>query len=310
MAAGWWRSGTTEYRPGSCNPGREAHSRAMFGSWHRGITVPKRSGRWRAPGPRPVASRSAHLPPSSSAERSLKEVPALRMELRRPATIATRRRTRGHGILRSRVITALTRPVSERPDVRASAAAHQPERLIKAAHRAAIEQVVPRRCRGVPVETTGLASRSAPPRSSLRLHVCLTCGLAHRAPAAPFLDAPGAGGSSRAAPGREFDSRPSSSGQQVALAVEGQVEAWACGFLAGACRVVPCIVCARSSMHGQLRSSACSRQLPLPYELLTRHPVWRRHCARMALELPEAPPHPRPGLRAGQPRPSSSPPAP
>src|SRR6266436_4722204 len=35
-----------------------------------------------------------------------------------------------------------------------------------------------------------------------------------------------------------------------------------------------------------LRSSALFQAVALPYELLTRHPVWRRHCARMALELP------------------------
>src|SRR5712664_419161 len=36
-----------------------------------------------------------------------------------------------------------------------------------------------------------------------------------------------------------------------------------------------------------LRSSALFQAVALPYELLTRHPVWRRHCARMALELPK-----------------------
>jgi ubiquinone/menaquinone biosynthesis C-methylase UbiE len=35
-----------------------------------------------------------------------------------------------------------------------------------------------------------------------------------------------------------------------------------------------------------LRSSALFQALALPYELLTRHSVWRAHCARMALELP------------------------
>jgi len=35
-----------------------------------------------------------------------------------------------------------------------------------------------------------------------------------------------------------------------------------------------------------LRSSALFQAVALPYELLTRHPVWQRHCARMALELP------------------------
>jgi ubiquinone/menaquinone biosynthesis C-methylase UbiE len=35
-----------------------------------------------------------------------------------------------------------------------------------------------------------------------------------------------------------------------------------------------------------LRSSAIFDVLALPYDLLTRHPVWQRHCARMALELP------------------------
>src|SRR3981189_1304516 len=35
-----------------------------------------------------------------------------------------------------------------------------------------------------------------------------------------------------------------------------------------------------------LRSSALFQAVALPYELLTRHPVWRRDCARMALELP------------------------
>src|SRR6267154_3151693 len=35
-----------------------------------------------------------------------------------------------------------------------------------------------------------------------------------------------------------------------------------------------------------LRSSAIFDALALPYDLLTHHPVWQRHCARMALELP------------------------
>jgi ubiquinone/menaquinone biosynthesis C-methylase UbiE len=35
-----------------------------------------------------------------------------------------------------------------------------------------------------------------------------------------------------------------------------------------------------------LRSSIVFDAVALPYELLTRHPVWERHCARMALELP------------------------
>jgi ubiquinone/menaquinone biosynthesis C-methylase UbiE len=35
-----------------------------------------------------------------------------------------------------------------------------------------------------------------------------------------------------------------------------------------------------------LRASALFEALALPYELLTRHPVWERHCARMALEFP------------------------
>lgn len=36
-----------------------------------------------------------------------------------------------------------------------------------------------------------------------------------------------------------------------------------------------------------LRSSFVFRAAALPYELLTSTPVWQRHCARMALELPE-----------------------
>src|SRR5690349_6936088 len=35
-----------------------------------------------------------------------------------------------------------------------------------------------------------------------------------------------------------------------------------------------------------LRSDLFFRATALPYRLLTRHPVWERHCARMALELP------------------------
>jgi ubiquinone/menaquinone biosynthesis C-methylase UbiE len=35
-----------------------------------------------------------------------------------------------------------------------------------------------------------------------------------------------------------------------------------------------------------LRSSLVFQATALPYELLTRHPVWERHCARMALRLP------------------------
>jgi ubiquinone/menaquinone biosynthesis C-methylase UbiE len=35
-----------------------------------------------------------------------------------------------------------------------------------------------------------------------------------------------------------------------------------------------------------LRSSVVFHAVALPYELLTRHPVWERDCARMALDLP------------------------
>ena len=35
-----------------------------------------------------------------------------------------------------------------------------------------------------------------------------------------------------------------------------------------------------------LRSGVLFDAVALPYELLTRHPVWERHCAQMALELP------------------------
>jgi ubiquinone/menaquinone biosynthesis C-methylase UbiE len=35
-----------------------------------------------------------------------------------------------------------------------------------------------------------------------------------------------------------------------------------------------------------VRSSALFDAVALPYEMLTRHPVWERHCARMARELP------------------------
>lgn len=35
-----------------------------------------------------------------------------------------------------------------------------------------------------------------------------------------------------------------------------------------------------------VRSSLVFQAVALPYELLTSHPIWQRHCARMALELP------------------------
>jgi ubiquinone/menaquinone biosynthesis C-methylase UbiE len=35
-----------------------------------------------------------------------------------------------------------------------------------------------------------------------------------------------------------------------------------------------------------VRSSVLFGAVALPYEMLTRHPVWERHCARMAQELP------------------------
>jgi len=35
-----------------------------------------------------------------------------------------------------------------------------------------------------------------------------------------------------------------------------------------------------------VRSSVLFGAVALPYEMLTRHPVWERHCARMARELP------------------------
>jgi demethylmenaquinone methyltransferase / 2-methoxy-6-polyprenyl-1,4-benzoquinol methylase len=38
--------------------------------------------------------------------------------------------------------------------------------------------------------------------------------------------------------------------------------------------------------RAMLRSASVFRAVALPYELLTRHPVWERQCARMALELP------------------------
>src|SRR2546428_1904556 len=36
-----------------------------------------------------------------------------------------------------------------------------------------------------------------------------------------------------------------------------------------------------------LHSGALFDAVALPYELLTRHPVWERHCAQMATELPD-----------------------
>ncbi len=36
-----------------------------------------------------------------------------------------------------------------------------------------------------------------------------------------------------------------------------------------------------------LHSGALFDAVALPYELLTRHPVWERHCAKMATELPQ-----------------------
>jgi ubiquinone/menaquinone biosynthesis C-methylase UbiE len=35
-----------------------------------------------------------------------------------------------------------------------------------------------------------------------------------------------------------------------------------------------------------LRSARLFQAVALPYQLVTRHPVWERHCARMAAELP------------------------
>ena len=35
-----------------------------------------------------------------------------------------------------------------------------------------------------------------------------------------------------------------------------------------------------------LNSGVFFQAVALPYELLTRHPIWERHCARMATELP------------------------
>ena len=40
-----------------------------------------------------------------------------------------------------------------------------------------------------------------------------------------------------------------------------------------------------------LRSSVFFDVVALPYELLTRQPVWEEHCARMALELPQGARH-------------------
>jgi ubiquinone/menaquinone biosynthesis C-methylase UbiE len=43
--------------------------------------------------------------------------------------------------------------------------------------------------------------------------------------------------------------------------------------------------------RAMLRSSRVFRAVALPYELLTRNPMWESHCARMALELPEGARH-------------------
>src|SRR5437899_11122728 len=40
------------------------------------------------------------------------------------------------------------------------------------------------------------------------------------------------------------------------------------------------------TQSGVLRSDAFFDAVALPYDLVTRHPVWERHCAQMAAELP------------------------
>src|SRR4051812_33864837 len=114
----------------------------------------------------------------------------------------------------------------------------------------------------------------------LRLHLLV----AHHALAAPLLDALRAG-TARAQPsGRELRLPPVvPTDEQVALRIEGEV-----GWL-GLRRLRLELVeeahgglVTRSGMQrAMLRSSSVFRAVALPYELLTRHPVWERQCARM-----------------------------
>src|SRR2546427_755388 len=219
---------TTEYASRFLgSPAARPTSRAMFGSCTDGITVPKTIWSMARTGisARCTSSATTCLP-SSNAERSLKEVPALTNGVRRPATIATRRPGReamdSSGVARHNGANAPSQASAKR-----SARPPRPawpsacSRLLIAQ----LEQVIPGEdAGGVPVGPLDLHRVAPHLVHALRLHVCLHLRLAHRAPAAPFLDAPGAGAVRAQPPGRELRLPPVvPADEQVALAVEGQV---------------------------------------------------------------------------------------
>src|SRR6267143_3535672 len=90
---------------------------------------------------------------------------------------------------------------------------------------AQLEQVIPRVDAGrVTVGPLDLHRVAPHLIHALCPHAVLHLRLAHRAPAAPFLDAPGAGAVRAQPPGRELRLPPVvPANEQVALAVEGQV---------------------------------------------------------------------------------------
>src|SRR5437870_5068722 len=137
-----------------------------------------------------------------------------------------------------------------------------------------------------PLDLDGIAADLVHP---LRLHVGLHLALAHHPLAAPLLDALRAR-TARAQPARRelrlLAVVPAH--QQRALVVEGQVAGLGLRRLRlDLVEQAHADVVARSAMQRSVfRSSAIFQLTALPYDLLASAPVWERHCARMALELP------------------------
>src|SRR5207237_7292418 len=129
--------------------------------------------------------------PSSSAERSLKAVPALTKGVRKPATIATRRpgREAMETSWECGVVTAQVRRVKKhRPRRRPRPGAlHE---VVSALRGAQLQQVIPRIDPGgvaiAPLDLHRIASHLG---HALRLHLLLHLLIPHHPPPAPLLDA-------------------------------------------------------------------------------------------------------------------------
>src|SRR5438105_9606059 len=165
--------------------------------------------------------------PSSSAERSLKEVPALTNGVRKPATIATRRpgREAMGTSWECGVVTAVVRRVKKHRPRRRPRPGTLPTQAVSGLLFAQLQQVLPRvDPRRVPIAPLDLHRISPDLVHPLRPDLALDLRLPHHAPPAPLLHALRAR-ASRAQPARRELRVPAvvPADEQVAVGVERQI---------------------------------------------------------------------------------------